>query len=169
MSVCITNDGGIPIPLSESEVMAICDHVLAYAEVERACNVSVSIVDADEIRGLNSQWRSIDAPTDVLSFECDSPWDEDIPAEEPCELGDVILCPQVIAEQAPEFGSTPLEEFRLMLVHGLLHLLGFDHIEPDDAAEMEAAELEVLQDLARQRGEDPALVRIGPTTSHIDD
>ena len=128
--------------------------------------MSVSFVDDEEMRGLNRTWREIDAPTDVLSFECDSPFDEGIPADEAVELGDVILAPGVIAAQAAEFGNTPAEECRLMLVHGLLHLLGYDHLEDAEAADMEAREIEVLRELARRRGDDPDDVKIGPTTRH---
>lgn len=160
---------GLVMPLSEDEMRDAVEAVLSVEEVDRPCAVSVSLVDMDKIRALNAEWRDIDAPTDVLSFECDSPWDEGIPADESVELGDIVLAPQVIARQAPEFGNTPREEFLLMLVHGMFHLLGYDHMCEEDALEMEARELEAMQLLALERGEDPARVKIGPTTRHIDD
>ena len=115
------------------------------------------------------EWRGIDRTTDVLSFECDSAFDDDIPADETLELGDIILAPQVIARQAPGFGNSPADECRLMLVHGMLHLLGYDHIEDDEAEVMEAREDAILRDLALERGEDPKLVHVGPITNHAHD
>ncbi|MDY2777780.1 MAG: rRNA maturation RNase YbeY, partial [Collinsella sp.] len=154
MAVLISNDAGLDTPLTEAEMEQVVRRALELEGVEAPVGVSVSIVDAEEMRGLNKMWRDIDKPTDVLSFECDSPFDE-VPEGEEVELGDVILAPEVIAAQAPEFSSTPADEFRLMLVHGILHLLGFDHMDPDEAAEMEARELSILQELARMRGDDP--------------
>ena len=84
MSVLISNDGGIQVPI-------VIQAVLSAEEVERECSVSVSIVDEDEIQSLNAMWRQIDAPTDVLSFECDSPFGDEVPDGEVVELGDVIL------------------------------------------------------------------------------
>lgn len=169
MGVLLSNDAELEVPLTVADIEAAVSAVLEAEGVERDCEVSVSIVDADEMRGLNREWRGLDAPTDVLSFECDSPFDDDVPEGETVELGDVILAPEVIAAQAPEFGNTAAEEFRLMLVHGMFHLLGYDHLTPEDAEDMEARELEVLRDLAVSRGEDPNAVRIGPTTRHEHD
>lgn len=169
MGVLISNDGDIRIPIDPEEMARIVETVLSMEGVERECSVSVSIVDEDEIQSLNAMWRQIDAPTDVLSFECDSPFDNEVPAGEVVELGDVILCPSVIAAQAPDFDTTPADEFRLMLVHGVLHLLGFDHIDAEDAVQMEGRELVILRSLAEGRGVDPQSITIGPTTSHLDD
>ena len=143
--------------------------VLAAEGVEREVEISLSYVDEDEMHELNHEWRGIDRTTDVLSFECDSAFDEDIPADETLELGDIILAPQVIARQAPGFGNSPADECRLMLVHGMLHLLGYDHIEDDEAEVMEAREDAILRDLALERGEDPKLVHVGPITNHAHD
>ena len=85
------------------------------------------------------------------------------------ELGDIILAPGQIARQAPGFGNTPADECRLMLVHGMLHLLGYDHIEDDEAEVMEAREDELLRKLAVARGEDPSKVAVGPITNHAHD
>ena len=128
-----------------------------------------ALCDEDEMHELNHEWRGIDRTTDVLSFECDSAFDDDIPADETLELGDIILAPQVIARQAPGFGNSPADECRLMLVHGMLHLLGYDHIEDDEAEVMEAREDAILRDLSLERGEDPKLVHVGPITNHAHD
>ena len=159
MSVLISNDAELDTLLDAQEVEHICEVVLAAEGVERE----------DEMHELNHEWRGIDRTTDVLSFECDSAFDEDIPADETLELGDIILAPQVIARQAPGFGNAPADECRLMLVHGMLHLLGYDHIEDDEAEVMEAREDAILRDLALERGEDPKLVHVGPITNHAHD
>lgn len=166
MAVLIANEGDLDTLISEDEVVATVEAVLACEGVAREVEVSVSFVDRQTIHDLNAAWRGIDAPTDVLSFECDALDDDTIPAEETLELGDVILAPEVIAAQAPEFGMTPVEECRLMLTHGVLHLLGYDHMDDGDARDMEDRELAILRSLAESRGEDPGTVKIGPTTRH---
>ena len=180
MGVLLSNDAGLPLLLAEEEFEQALAAVLDEEGIEAAAEVSVTYVDDAEMRELNRTWRGIDAPTDVLSFGCDldggadaeddAVWDA--PADEDdavIELGDIVLAPAVIAAQAPDFGSTPAEECRLMLVHGLLHLLGYDHMNEDDAAEMERRELAVLRALAAARGDDPAAVKIGPVTRHRDE
>lgn len=169
MSVLISNDANLDMLLPEDEVRAIAAHVLTAEGVERDVEISLSYVDEDEMHELNDEWRGIDRTTDVLSFECDSAFDEDIPLDEVLELGDVILAPEVIARQAPGFGNIPADECRLMLVHGLLHLLGYDHIEDDEAEEMEAREDAILRELAVMRGEDPSAISVGPITNHAHD
>ena len=104
MSVLISNDAELDTLLDVQEVEHICEVVLAAEGVEREVEISLSYVDEDEMHELNHEWRGIDRTTDVLSFECDSAFDEDIPADETLELGDIILAPQVIARQAPGFG-----------------------------------------------------------------
>lgn len=169
MSVLIDCAEGVSPLLTEEEVRSICAHVLAAEGVDRPVEVSLSWVDDEEMLSLNAEWRGIDKVTDVLSFECDAPTTEDLPAGEPVELGDIILAPVQIARQAPGFGNDPGDECRLMLVHGLLHLLGYDHIEDEEAEVMEAREDELLRELAVQRGADPAAVAVGPTTRHEHD
>ena len=160
MRVLISNDDGLDTLLQaeEMEQAVACMFKAEGADPSSDVEVSISFVRSAEMRSLNASWRGIDAPTDVLSFECDE--------QDPLELGDVILCPEVIAAQAGDFGNTPVEECRLMLVHGLLHLVGYDHMNEDDAAEMEERELAILRELAVLRGDDPAGVRIGPVTRH---
>lgn len=169
MEVLISNDAELDTLLDTAEIEHICSMVLASEGVERPVEISLSYVDEEEMHGLNHEWRGIDRTTDVLSFECDSAFDEEIPADETVELGDIILAPEVIARQAPGFGNDPADECRLMLVHGMLHLLGYDHIEDDEAEVMEAREDEILRDLAIERGDDPKQVHVGPITNHAHD
>lgn len=169
MTVLISNDADLPTLIDPAEIEAVAAHVMAREGVTRPVEISVSFVDEDEMHELNRTWRGIDRTTDVLSFECDSPFDGGTPDDQAIELGDVILAPTVIRRQAPGFGNDPADECRLMLVHGLLHLLGYDHIEEDQAEVMEAREDALLRELATMRGEDPALVSVGPTTNHAHD
>ena len=169
MAVCVLNEGGLELPLAQGEIEDAVACALSHEGVEREVEVSVNIVDEVQMAALNGQWRGVAAPTDVLSFECDDPFDDSLPPDMPVELGDIVVAPQVIAAQAPEFGNTEAEEFRLMLVHSALHLLGYDHMAEDEALEMEAAELSILRELARRRGDDPDAVRIGPMTRHAEE
>lgn len=130
--------------LGEDEICRICDFVLEEEGVERPCMVSVSIVSDERIHELNREWRDVDRPTDVVSLECERPDDPDLAPGEPCELGDIVLAPAFIFRQAEGFGTTPEDECRLLLVHGMLHLLGYDHLEDDEAEIMEAREDELL-------------------------
>ncbi len=133
-------DEGVSCPLDEEEVRGICEMVLAEEGVSRPCFVSVTLVGEEHIRDINHTWRGVDRPTDVVSLECERPDDPDLAAGEPCELGDVVLAPSYIERQALRLGTTYPNEFRLLLVHGLLHLLGYDHIEEEDARVMEERE-----------------------------
>jgi probable rRNA maturation factor len=109
-------------------------------------SVSVTFVDNERIHQLNRDFRGIDKPTDVLSFECDNiPFEgELIEAGKEYELGDVIIATDIVYAQTEEFATTLDEEVSLLITHGLLHLRGYDHIEDDEAAIMEALENELL-------------------------
>ena len=135
---------GVVCPVGTDEIREDCDFVLRSEGVGRPCMVSVSIVGDARMRELNAEWRDQDRVTDVLSLECERPDDADLAPGEPCELGDIVLAPAYIERQAKGFGTTPADEFRLLLVHGMLHLLGYDHLEDDEAEVMEAREDELL-------------------------
>ena len=76
----------------------------------------------------------------MLSIECERPDDVGLAAGEPCELGDLVLAPEYIARQAKSYGTTVTAETTLLIVHGLLHLLGYDHLEEEEARRMEERE-----------------------------
>ena len=136
----VTRDEGVSCPLGDDQIAAVCDRVLAEEGVERPCLVSVSLVGEDRIRAINAEWRGVDAATDVISLECERPDDPALAPGEPCELGDIVLAPAYVARQAVAFGTTEADEHRLLLVHGLLHLLGHDHLAEASAEAMEARE-----------------------------
>jgi probable rRNA maturation factor len=136
------------LALGGEELQAIADTVLEQEGVDRPCFLSLSVVSDERMRELNAQWRGIDAPTDVLSLECERPDDPDLAPGEPCELGDVVLAPAYIERQAASFGTTAADETRLLFVHAILHLMGYDHLEDDEAELMEAREDELVAMLA---------------------
>lgn len=147
----IACDDDVEIILDEEETSAVCDLVLREEDVSRPCLVSVTYVSDERIRELNADWRGIDCATDVISLECERPDDPDLAEGEPCELGDIVLATSYVTRQAARFGVTPKDECRLLLIHGMLHLLGYDHIEEDEAVVMEAREDQLLA-LARVEG-----------------
>lgn len=114
---------------------------LKSQELDEA-EVSLYIVDEAESQELNSQYRGKDKPTNVLSFPADIPEEVGIPL-----LGDLVVCAPVVEREAQEQGKTLEAHWAHMLVHGSLHLLGFDHIEDDEAETMEALETEIITGL----------------------
>lgn len=140
----------LPVPLDKVLVNLegrASEHPLAAAVEEDACallgaaglddgeQLSLTLCDDDMIRDLNSEWRSVDRPTDVLSFPMD---DEQL-------LGDLVVSVETASRQAIDRSHTLRDELRILMVHGLLHLLGYDHEESHDAhVEMAAAERKLL-------------------------
>jgi probable rRNA maturation factor len=135
MSIEVNNESGIPV--DEAEIVALARHVLEAMRVHPQAELSVVLVDESSMEQLHVQWMDEPGPTDVLSFPMDElrPGRED---EDPQQglLGDVVLCPQVARRQARTAGHSAEEELLLLTTHGILHLLGFDHAEPDDEKEM---------------------------------
>ena len=135
MSVEVNNESGVAI--DETEIVALARHVLAQMRVHAQAELSVVLVDETAMEQLHVQWMDEPGPTDVLSF----PMDELRPGTEGEDspaglLGDVVLCPQVAAKQARQAGHSTAEELLLLTTHGILHLLGYDHAEPDEEKEM---------------------------------
>lgn len=120
---------------------------LRYEEFETSCEISVSIVDNDEICQINKQFRDIDRPTDVLSFPLLSFEEgERIERNEDGEvlLGDIIISYEKAQEQAEEYGHSFEREIAFLTAHSMLHLLGYDHMEADEEAEMFGKQKEIL-------------------------
>lgn len=136
----------------ELEMLALEDFV-AFVLGELSCpentDVTITFVSDKRIHELNRDYRGIDRPTDVLSFECDNtPFEDeeiDIALLPEYELGDVIIAPDIARAQAREYQTTFAEEIQLLIVHGLLHLNGYDHIELDEALVMEGMEDTLLR------------------------
>ena len=118
-------------------------------------SISVSFVDAVEIRALNRQYRGIDKKTDVLSFPAyeagQIPTEEELTEGEELALGDVVICEEVCEAQAKEFGHSIQREIIYLFTHSVLHLLGYDHENKEDKADMRAREEEVMSLLGLER------------------
>ena len=131
-----------PEPLALDAFERLGAFVLRMEEAPDAIELSVAIVDESEIAHLNEQYRGLPDSTDVLSFACDEPSPAD--SGEPIALGDVVIAPEVALRQAAELGTTVESELNLLLVHGILHLLGYDHAADEEAAVMQAREQVLL-------------------------
>ena len=120
--------------------------VLKVEKIVENVEVSLSIVDRDEIHILNRDYRDVDRPTDVLSF----PMDEegfDQEGNPILLLGDIVICLDVAKDQAEDFGHCLEREIMYLICHSTLHLLGYDHIEETDKREMRAKEKEIMKNL----------------------
>ena len=104
-----------------------------------SAELSVRLVDIDESQALNHQYRGKDKPTNVLSFPAELPEGVDLPL-----LGDLVICAPVVADEACQQNKALNAHWAHMLIHGTLHLLGFDHIEDTEAEEMEQLETQLL-------------------------
>lgn len=144
MSVEMTNESGVEVPLEGLQDLVL--FVLAQLRVHKDAEVALIAVDETAMAQLHQQWMDEPGPTDVLSF----PMDELRPPKPGDEsptgiLGDIVLCPSVADAQAKTAGHSLMAELELLTVHGLLHLLGFDHAEPDEEREMFGLQNSLLQ------------------------
>jgi len=133
-----------PEPLDLSAFERLATFVLEREEAPVAVELSVAVVGLDEMTQLNLRFRGKEGPTDVLSFGCDDPCAV-VGPDEPVTLGDVVVAPEVAEAQAAEYGHTVEEELNLLLVHGVLHLLGYEHESDEDASVMQLRERVLLE------------------------
>lgn len=133
-----------PEPLDFKPFAHLAQFVLDYLEAPQNLELSIAFVGVKEMSELNEKFRKKNGPTDVLSFPIDS-IDDFADESEPLVLGDVIISPEVAEKQAVENNVQFGFELNLLLVHGLLHLLGYDHIRDDEAQTMENLEAEILK------------------------
>lgn len=112
--------------------------------------VSVTFVDEEEIHSLNKEYRGVDRVTDVLSFP---QYDDlnDLPEEGEICLGDVVICPEQALLQADDFGHSPERELVYLFVHSVFHLLGYDHMDEEEKAEMRAKEELIMNKIGVER------------------
>jgi probable rRNA maturation factor len=135
------------------ELVALSRYVMGELRVPPQAELCITLVDEAAMETLHVQWMDLPGPTDVMSF----PMDELRPGrdeQDPVEgvLGDVVLCPTVAAKQAKEAGHATEEELLLLTTHGILHLLGFDHAEPDEEREMFELQRQLLLTFLASRG-----------------
>ena len=159
MTIYFEDEAGIsfgfdPEEKAEEVIAFVRDHVECPYDIE----VSVTLVDTDTICQVNSQFREIEKVTDVLSFpmmEYDSPKDFGgqafqnslslSPDTEEMMLGDILLCSEVVKAQAEEYGHSEIREFCFLVVHSMLHLFGYDHMEDGERLVMEEKQKEILE------------------------
>jgi probable rRNA maturation factor len=143
MSIEINNESGIPV--DEVAIQRLVTYNLDQLHVHPDAELAIVLVDEAAMEQLHVQWMDEPGPTDVLSFPMDElrPGTEDQPTAAGL-LGDIVLCPQVAIGQAETAGHSTLEELFLLTTHGLLHLLGFDHAEPEDEKEMFGLQRDLL-------------------------
>ncbi len=131
-----TESGCPELELFESWVDA------ALLHLDESCELSIRLVDSEESAELNSSYRGKSGPTNVLSFPFESP----VPME-PRLLGDLVICVPVVEREALEQNKKLNDHWAHLVVHGCLHLLGYDHIDDEEAEEMEALEISILDTL----------------------
>jgi probable rRNA maturation factor len=143
MTIEITNESGVDI--DETVLLRLMEYDLAELHVSPDADVAILLVDEGAMESLHVQWMDEPGPTDVLSFPMDElrPGTEDLPTP-PGLLGDIVLCPQVAETQAQAAKHSTMDELVMLTTHGLLHLLGFDHAEPEEEKEMFGLQNELL-------------------------
>lgn len=148
----------------EKQLDKVISFVRDYVRCPYDVEVSVTMVDKSSIQDVNSEFRDIEKATDVLSFpmmEYNSPQDFDgqafqetltiSPDTGELVLGDIVLCSEVIKEQAKEYGHSEIREFSFLVVHSMLHLFGYDHILEKDRMQMEEEQKKIMNMLGIQR------------------
>ena len=147
MSIELNNESNIPV--DEIALQRLATFALDFLHVHPDAELAILLVDEGAMEQLHLQWMDEPGPTDVLSF----PMDELRPGTEEAItpaglLGDIVLCPQVAIGQAETAGHSTLDELLLLTTHGILHLLGFDHAEPDEEKEMFGIQRDILTGFA---------------------
>jgi probable rRNA maturation factor len=142
-------------PIVTTELLQLAEIVLDAEGLGPDTGVSLVLIDEDGIAELNEQHLGRTGPTDVLSFPLEDATPGRPPARHaggpPVELGDVFIAPTVVRRNAADHGVAFEDEMALMVVHGLLHLLGWDHEQEDEAVRMEARERQLLARVGRTR------------------
>ena len=139
----------------EAFVVQVVEKVLAYEQCEEAFEVSISFVNNQEMRKLNKEYRNIDKETDVLSFPLVEFIEEELNTEdedaeyieEEIALGDIVISMEKAVEQSEEYGHSFKRELAFLLVHGMLHLLGYDHDEEASEGEIFDKQEEILKNI----------------------
>ena len=137
-----------------AEFAALADHVLRALHVNPLAELNILFVDPEPMAELHMRWLKLPGPTDVMSFPMDELRPGTAENETPAgTLGDIVLCPQVAAKQAIEAGHSAVEEMLLLTTHGILHLLGYDHAEPQEKKEMFDLQRTLLLTFLAERGQ----------------
>ena len=149
MTIEINNESDVEV--DTTRVLNLARFALEFLRIHPKSELAIVFVDEPVIEKLHLEWMDEPGPTDVLSFPMDElrPGIEGIVGE-PGLLGDIVVCPQVAAAQAVVAGHSASNEICMLVTHGILHLLGFDHAEPDEEREMFALQAQILVDYYAQ-------------------
>ncbi len=169
MSIEIANESGVAV--DEASIVSAARFALDRMNVSALAELSVLLVELDVMSDLHERWMDLPGPTDVMAFpmdELDSARRPDASEAGPALLGDIVLCPAFAKDQARTAGHSLIDELHLLTVHGVLHLLGYDHAEPAEEREMFTLQKRILADFrtaaveaarrAAQRVEDDKLL-----------
>jgi probable rRNA maturation factor len=169
MSIDVNNESGISV--DELAIAELGRFVLDTMGIDPLGELSVVLLDSETMAGMHQQWMGLPGPTDVMAFPMDA---EDFAAgdsgrggagrpgrvgpeygDSPALLGDVVLCPEVASEQAAQAGHSAEAELHLLCTHGILHLLGYDHGDPDEEREMFELQAKLVAAWADKSGRGP--------------
>jgi probable rRNA maturation factor len=128
----------------DKEITSLLNYGIEYMELNPECEISLSFVDVQEMDELHIKWMQEDGPTDVLSFPMDMPENKD----DVVTLGDIVISPAVAAQQAASAGHSVEDEMYILATHGLLHILGYDHADPDEEKVMFALQEKIVKEWA---------------------
>ena len=158
MSISIINESDIEYPKEFDEIIeSVIEASIDYMKCPYECEVSVTLTDNEGIHEINMSERSIDSPTDVLSFpmlDFDSPGDLSYVEKYPQDyfnpeskellLGDIVISKEKVDEQSAEYGHSAKRELAFLVVHSMLHLFGYDHMEDEERLNMERMQEEII-------------------------
>jgi probable rRNA maturation factor len=147
VSIEVNNESGVE--MDEPLIASVARYALDAMRVSPAAELCVTAVGLDAMSELHERWMDEPGPTDVMSFPMDELVEEsrrhDAPEMGPALLGDIVLCPEFARRQARTAGHALADELHLLTVHGVLHLLGYDHAEPEEEREMFALQASLLE------------------------
>ena len=148
LSLSLQQDFTAPeLVLKRAFIKKVIETTLRFIDVDQNCEIGIACVDHAESQKMNLDYRQKDKPTNVLSFPSEFP-EEVLAMLDAWPMGDLVICIPVVLQEALEQHKTPIEHFTHMLVHGTLHLMGYDHeTSEQDAEDMEALEIQILAKL----------------------
>lgn len=167
MSIEVNNESGVAV--DEAALVEASRFALDAMGIDPLAELSILLLDEDAMAALHVQWMDLEGPTDVMSFPQDAL--DDAPGvggpHGPALLGDVVLCPAVARNQAAGAGHSLDSELSLLCVHGILHLLGYDHAEPDEEKEMFELQAAILRDFVSATGRAPVRTPLPGTAGEV--
>jgi probable rRNA maturation factor len=140
MTIELVNRSGSLVP--EKNMHTLLNFGISYMELNPECEISLTFVDVQEMEELHIKWMDEPGPTDVLSFPMDMPEKKN----DVVTLGDIVIAPAVAAAQAESAGHSVEHEIYILATHGLLHILGYDHADPDEEKVMFALQEKIVKE-----------------------